>query len=87
MCVDDVVTERAQIGLFHRRNSPPPLRIAITLPGPVEQIVVLRPMIDRLTEVVRSLAGEVGTLREDLAVLRPETADDPAGTPGRRCHW
>ena len=66
------------MGLFRSSRPQPPARIAISLPDPVGQIVMLRPMTERLTEVVRSLAGEVGTLRQDLAVLRPETAGDPA---------
>lgn len=70
------------MGLFRRRTAVSATRIAITLPDPVEQIVMLRPMIERLTEVVSSMAGEVSTLRGDLAVLRPETADDPAGHLG-----
>lgn len=68
------------MGLFRRRHRPLQARIAISLPDPAQQIVMLRPMIDRLTEVVQSLAGDVGTLRQDLLVLRPETAGDPAGS-------
>jgi hypothetical protein len=67
------------MGLFRRRSRPPsPPRIAISLPDPVEQIVMLRTMIDRLTDVVLSLCGDVRTLRVDLAVLRPETAGNAA---------
>ena len=81
-CLDDVVTERAAMGLFRRRSRPPsPPRIAISLPDPVEQIVMLRTMIDRLTDVVLSLCGDVRTLRVDLAVLRPQTP----GTRRRCC--
>jgi hypothetical protein len=68
------------MGLFRRHRPPMPARIHIDLPDPVEQIVMLRPMIDRLTDVVRSLCGEVGVLRTDLAVLRPE-ADNNTGLP------
>ena len=68
------------MGLFRRHRPPMPARIQISLPDPVEQIVMLRPMIDRLTDVVRSLCGEVGVLRTDLAVLRPE-ADNNTGLP------
>ena len=49
------------------------------MPGPAEQILLLRPLVDRFTVVVQSLAAEVATLRDDLAVLRPETAGDSTG--------
>jgi hypothetical protein len=67
------------MGLFRRRKAEPPARIAIRLPEPAEQILLLRPLVDRLTEVVHSLAGDVATLRQDLALLRPETAGESTG--------
>lgn len=68
------------MGLFRRRHSPPVARLSISLPDPAEQIVMLRPMIARLTEVVHGLAGEVRVLRADLAVLRPELAGRSTGS-------
>ena len=59
------------MGFFRRRRPTPRARFSISLPDPGEQIVMLRPMIGRLTEVVTNLAGEVGTLRGDLMLLRP----------------
>lgn len=60
------------MGLFGRHHDPPVARISISDPDPVSEIRALRPVVERLVEVVQTLSVRVGGLRLDLAVLRGE---------------